>query len=198
MGLSGDYPAYLTQQLEQEKVEFALFAAGTVGSHRPLIQGNSPEQVDAYALAIDATLSADTSDVAVQGDALLRTSQLQINLGEPQLRISKDLRLRPWLFRYLLGEMPAYLDISQVGNILFISSSGELSGVFYKAWDTLAEEKGLYLVVTVFNGSYVGYITPDDLYDASYHEVREMNWFGPGNGKYFDRLIQEVILKAEN
>jgi hypothetical protein len=198
MGLSGDYPAYLTQQLEQEKVDFALFAAGTVGSHRPLIQGNSPEQVDAYALAIDATLSADTSEVAVQGDALLRTSQLQINLGEPQLRISKDLRLRPWLFRYLLGEMPAYLDISQVGNILFISSSGELSGVFYKAWDTLAEEKGLHLVVTVFNGSYVGYITPDELYDASYHEVREMNWFGPGNGKYFDRLIQEVILKAEN
>jgi hypothetical protein len=198
MGLSGDYPAYLTQQLEQEKVEFALFAAGTVGSHRPLIQGNSPEQVDAYALAIDATLSADTSDVAVQGDALLRTSQLQINLGEPQLRISKDLRLRPWLFRYLLGEMPAYLDISQVGNILFISSSGELSGVFYENWDTLAEEKGLHLVVTVFNGSYIGYITPDELYDASYHEVREMNWFGPGNGKYFDRLIQEVILKAEN
>jgi hypothetical protein len=198
MGLSGDYPAYLTQQLEQEKVDFALFAAGTVGSHRPLIQGNSPEQVDAYALAIDATLSADTSEVAVQGDALLRTSQLQINLGEPQLRISKDLRLRPWLFRYLLGEMPAYLDISQVGNILFISSSGEISGVFYKAWDTLAEEKGLHLVVTVFNGSYVGYITPDELYDASYHEVREMNWFGPGNGKYFDRLIQEVILKAEN
>ena len=198
MGLSGDYPAYLTQQLEQEKVDFALFAAGTVGSHRPLIQGNSPEQVNAYALAIDATLSADTSEVAVQGDALLRTSQLQINLGEPQLRISKDLRLRPWLFRYLLGEMPAYLDISQVGNILFISSSGELSGVFYEAWDALAEEKGLHLVVTVFNGSYVGYITPDELYDASYHEVREMNWFGPGNGKYFDRLIQEVILKAEN
>jgi hypothetical protein len=25
-----------------------------------------------------------------------------------------------------------------------------------------------------------------------------MNWFGPGNGDYFDRLIQEVIRKAEN
>ncbi len=198
MGLSGDYPAFLTERLEEDEVDFALFAAGTVGSHRPLTQGNTPEQVDAYALAIDATLSTDTSAVAVQGAALLRTSQLQINLGEPQLRVSKDLRLRPWLFRYLLGEMPAYLDISQVGNILFISSSGELSGVFYEAWDALAEEKGLHLVVTVFNGSYVGYITPDELYDASYHEVREMNWFGPGNGQYFDRLIKGVIQKAEN
>lgn len=198
MGLSGDYPAFLTERLEEDEVDFALFAAGTVGSHRPLTQGNTPEQVNAYALAIDTRLSADTSAVALQGAALLRTSKLQIDLGEPQLRISNDLRLRPWLFRTLLGEMPAYLDISQVGNILFISSSGELSGVFYEAWDALAEEKGLHLVVTVFNGSYVGYITPDELYDAKFHEVREMNWFGPGNGKYFDRLIQEIILKAEN
>ena len=198
MGLSGDYPAFLTQHLEEEEVDFALFAAGTVGSHRPLTQGNTPEQVNAYALAIETRLSADTSAVALQGTALLRTSQLQINLGEPQLRISNNLRLRPWVFRYLLGEMPAYLDISQVGNILFISSSGELSGVFYEAWDALAEEKGLHLVVTVFNGSYVGYITPDELYDAQFHEVREMNWFGPGNGQYFDRLIKGLIQKAEN
>lgn len=198
MGLSGDYPAYLTELLEEDEVDFALFAAGTVGSHRPHTQGNTPEQVQAYAQAIDAKISADTSVVDMQGAALLRTSQVQINLGEPQLRISKDLRLRPWLFRCLLGEMPAYLDISQVGNILFISSSGELSGVFYKTWDALAEEKGMHLVVTVFNGSYVGYITPDELYDAQFHEVREMNWFGPGNGKYFDRLIQEIIRKAEN
>ena len=198
MGLSGDYPAYLTESLEEDKVDFALFAAGTVGSHRPMAEGNTPELVGAYAQAISERLSADTSKVALSGESLLRTSKVDIQLGEPQLRVTTDLRLRPWLFRSLLGEVPAYLDITQVGNILFISSSGELSGVFYEAWDALAQEKGLHLVVTVFNGSYIGYITPDELYDAQFHEVREMNWFGPGNGKYFDRLIQEVILKAEN
>lgn len=197
MGLSGDYPAFLTQHLEEEEVDFALFAAGTVGSHRPLTQGNTPEEVNAYALAIDARLNADTSSVALAGEAQLRTSKVDIQLGESQLRVTTNLRLRPWLFRSLLGEVPAYLDITQVGNILFISSSGELSGVFYEAWDALAKEKGLELVVTVFNGSYIGYITPDELYDAQFHEVREMNWFGPGNGQYFDRLIQEVIRKAE-
>jgi hypothetical protein len=198
MGLSGDYPAYLTESLEEENVDFALFAAGTVGSHRPMAEGNTPELVRAYAQAISERLSADTSKVALSGESLLRTSKVDIQLGEPQLRVTTNLRLRPWLFRSLLGEVPAYLDITQVGNILFISSSGELSGVFYEAWDALAQEKGLHLVVTVFNGSYIGYITPDELYDAQFHEVREMNWFGPGNGKYFDRLIQEVILKAEN
>lgn len=198
MGLSGDYPAYLTESLEEDKVDFALFAAGTVGSHRPMAEGNTPELVGAYAQAISERLSADTSKVALSGEPLLRTSKVDIQLGEPQLRVTTNLRLRPWLFRSLLGEVPAYLDITQVGNILFISSSGELSGVFYEAWDALAQEKGLHLVVTVFNGSYIGYITPDELYDAQFHEVREMNWFGPGNGMYFDRLIQEVILKAEN
>ncbi len=197
MGLSGDYPGFLTQHLEEE-VDFALFAAGTVGSHRPITQGNTPEQVNAYAQAIDARISADTSTVALAGAAQLRASKLDIQLGEPQLRVTTNLRIRPWLFRSLLGEMPAYLDITQVGDILFISSSGELSGVFYEAWDALAEERGLKLVVTVFNGSYIGYITPDELYDAQFHEVREMNWFGPGNGQYFDRLIQDVIRKAAN
>ena len=195
MGLSGDYPGFLTQQLEEE-VDFALFAAGTVGSHRPITQGNTPEQVNDYAQALDARISADTSTVALAGAAQLRASKLDIQLGEPQLRVTTNLRIRPWLFRSLLGEMPAYLDITQVGDILFISSSGELSGVFYEAWDALAEERGLKLVVTVFNGSYIGYITPDELYDAQFHEVREMNWFGPGNGQYFDRLIQDVIRKA--
>lgn len=198
MGLSGDYPAYLTESLEEDNVDFALFAAGTVGSHRPMPEGNTPELVEAYAQAISERISADTSKVALQGESLLRTSKVDIQLGEPQLRVTTNLRLRPWLFRSLLGEVPAYLDITQVGNILFISSSGELSGVFYETWDALAQEKGLHLVVTVFNGSYIGYITPDELYDAKYHEVREMNWFGPGNGDYFDRLIQEVIRKAKN
>ena len=195
MGLSGDYPGFLTQHLEEE-VDFALFAAGTVGSHRPITQGNTPEQVNAYAQALDARISADTSTIVFAGAAQIQASKLDIQLGEPQLRVTTNLRIRPWLFRSLLGEMPAYLDITQVGDILFISSSGELSGVFYEAWDALAEERGLKLVVTVFNGSYIGYITPDELYDAQFHEVREMNWFGPGNGQYFDRLIQDVIRKA--
>ena len=197
MGLSGDYPAFLTQHLEEEEVDFALFAAGSVGSHRPMAEGNTPELVGAYAQAISEKISADTSKIALQGESLLRSSKVAIQLGEPQLRVTTNLRIRPWLFRSLLGEVPAYLDITQVGNILFISSSGELSGVFYEAWDALAKEKGLELVVTVFNGSYIGYITPDELYDAQFHEVREMNWFGPGNGQYFDRLIQGVIRKAE-
>ena len=35
MGLSGDYPKALTRKMEAREYDLALFAAGTVGSHRP-------------------------------------------------------------------------------------------------------------------------------------------------------------------
>ena len=90
------------------------------------------------------------------------------------------------------------MGITQIGNTLIISSSGEISGVFYEKWDQLAQEKGLNLIITTFNGGYIGYITPDELYDEHFHEVREMNWYGPGNGQYFDELITRIIQKAGN
>jgi hypothetical protein len=77
-----------------------------------------------------------------------------------------------------------------------IASSGEISGVFYEKWEALAAEKNLNLIITTFNGGYIGYITPDELYDEHFHEVRETNWFGPGNGEYFDAMIQKIIEKT--
>jgi hypothetical protein len=112
------------------------------------------------------------------------------------LRISDNLRIRPWLFKYLLGDTNAHLDFTLIGNTLLIASSGELSGVFYEKWEESARAKGLNLIITTFNGGYIGYITPDRLYDKHFHEVREMNWYGPGNGAFFDAMIEEIIAKV--
>ncbi|MFL0684329.1 MAG: neutral/alkaline non-lysosomal ceramidase N-terminal domain-containing protein [Algoriphagus aquaeductus] len=196
MGLSGDYPKFLTQNLEKREYDFALYAAGTVGSHRPMVKGNTPEKVQEYAASLDSVIWLRMSNFASNKLPKVSHSRLDIGLREPHLRVSDRLRIRPWVFHQLVGKMPAYLDITQIGNILMISSSGELSGVFYEEWEQLAQSQGLKLIVTVFNGSYIGYITPDELYNEHYHEVREMNWFGPGNGYYFDQLIKKTIQKA--
>ncbi|RAI86975.1 neutral/alkaline non-lysosomal ceramidase N-terminal domain-containing protein [Algoriphagus yeomjeoni] len=196
MGLSGDYPFYLTKNLEADGFDFALYAAGTVGSHRPLRPGNTPEMVELYAHQLDSTLNLRMTYFATLKNHSIKTGYLPISLREPHLRVSDNLRLRPWLFNYLLGETNAHLDISQIGSTLMIASSGELSGVFYEKWEKLAQSKGLNLIITTFNGGYIGYITPDELYDEDFHEVREMNWYGPGNGKYFDNLIEKVIEKS--
>lgn len=195
MGLSGDYPKYLNEALEAGSYDFALFAAGTVGSHRPLAPGNTPEKVEDYALQLDSTLQQATLTDTLENPRIAY-SRLDLGLRAPHLRISDDLRLRPWLFNYLMGETNPHLDITQIGNLLMIASSGELSGVFYKEWEEVARQNDLQLIVTTFNGGYIGYITPDELYDEHFHEVREMNWYGPGNGSYFDKLIKRTIEKA--
>lgn len=196
MGLSGDYPKYLTLQIEKREIDFALFAAGTVGSHRPQSRGNTPEKIQEYAAALDSVIWKDTTEFLAINNPKIIHSKLNLSLREPHLRISDNLRIRPWLFDYLVGDTNAHLGITQLGNLLLINSSGELSGVFYREWEKLADQHGLKLIVTVFNGGYIGYITPDELYDAHYHEVRETNWYGPGNGQYFDQLIREIIIKA--
>jgi hypothetical protein len=89
-----------------------------------------------------------------------------------------------------------HFDITIVGNTLLIASSGEISGVFFKKWEDQANGLGLNLIITTFNGGYMGYITPDNYYDRNYHEVREMNWYGPGNGMYYDQMITSLITKA--
>ncbi|WP_192348058.1 neutral/alkaline non-lysosomal ceramidase N-terminal domain-containing protein [Algoriphagus sp. Y33] len=196
MGLSGDYPFYLTKDLEAGEFEFALYAAGAVGSHRPMRPGNTPEMVERYAHQLDSTFRMNTTYFADITNPEIKTGVLPIALRTPHLRVTDNLRLRPWLFDYLLGNTNAHLDITQIGNTLMIASSGELSGVFYGKWEKLAQSKGLNLIITTFNGGYIGYITPDELYDENFHEVREMNWYGPGNGKYFDELILAVIEKS--
>ncbi|WP_075349095.1 neutral/alkaline non-lysosomal ceramidase N-terminal domain-containing protein [Algoriphagus marinus] len=196
MGLSGDYPFYLMQALEANEYDFALFAAGTVGSHRPLSFGNTPELVTEYATALDSTIRIHMTQFATVNRKEIGYGRLDISLREPHLRISDNIRIRPWLFNYLLGDTNPHLDFTIIGNTLLIGSSGELSGVFYEKWEKAAQAKGLNLIITTFNGGYIGYITPDHLYDEHFHEVREMNWYGPGNGDYFDAMIKGIIEKV--
>lgn len=193
MGLSGDYPFYLMKTLEEKEFDFALFASGTVGSHRPIAPGNQVKDIQEYAFQLDSVNRLKMTRYATIRNTSMKNARLDIQLREPHLRISDNWRIRPWLFDRLVGDTNAYFDITQIGNTLLISSSGEISGVFYEKWEKLAESKGLNLIITTFNGGYIGYITPDELYDKHFHEVREMNWYGPGNGKYFDDMITKII-----
>ena len=48
-----------------------------------------------------------------------------------------------------------------------------------------------------WNGKrYMGYITPDKYYDVDHYETQLMNWYGPGNGAYMNKCIEQLILKV--
>jgi hypothetical protein len=196
MGLSGDYPYYLNQQREQV-VDFSLFASGTVGSHRPVAQGEGPERIQNFAYKLDSVLTQDTVSHRTLSGTRIKSGKLNVELRDAHYRLSENLRLRPWLFNWAFGDSPAHMDILQLGNLLFISSSGELSGVFYDKWEKVAQSHGLHLIITCFNGGYIGYITPDEYYGKNLYETRDMNFFGPYNGAYHSELIMRIISAAK-
>ncbi|WP_291777525.1 neutral/alkaline non-lysosomal ceramidase N-terminal domain-containing protein [Cecembia sp.] len=197
MGLSGDYPNYLSRKLAEEDFELAIFAAGTVGSHKPLSDGHSIAAVQQYSEKLYRQLMTNP----VQTDSLknnkLNAQYLPLDLRKAHFRIGKNIRIRPWLFNLLVGDTAPHFDIIQIDNTILISSSGEISGTFMEPWEKYAKEKGLNLLITCFNGGYIGYITPDQYYDEKLYEVRDMNWFGPYNGNYFDEIITKTIDKIK-
>lgn len=196
MGLSGDYPHYLTKIMEEEGYAFSLFAAGTVGSHRPVANGGNPEDVIDYAKALHMNLEGNIELTKAITQKDMSTALIPLNLRKAHFRVREKTRVRPWIFNILLGDTNPHFDIIQIGNVLMISSSGEISGVFMADWESYANDRGLELIITCFNGGYIGYITPDEYYNYPLYEVRDMNWFGPYNGAYFDEVIKKLIDKA--
>jgi hypothetical protein len=61
----------------------------------------------------------------------------------------------------------------------------------------LAERQGEKLLITSFNGDYVGYITYDEYYGHSeQEEVMAMNWVGPFYGNYYTQVLKKVITQS--
>lgn len=195
MGLSGDYPHYLMEKLEDKMYDFALFAAGAVGSQGPSRTGNQPEHTEVFAEAVFKQSIKNVKQISPLAKKKIAFTKLPVALREAQYKLGKNIRLNPWIFESAFGESKAHFDAVLLGNTLLLSSSGEVSGVFMKDWEALAKRRGLNLMVTTFNGGYIGYITPDEYYDYDYHEARGMNWYGPYNGAYFNELINGLILK---
>ncbi|WP_186753689.1 neutral/alkaline non-lysosomal ceramidase N-terminal domain-containing protein [Echinicola salinicaeni] len=195
MGLSGDYPYYLTEDM-MDDYDFALFAAGTVGSHSPLPPGNTPKDIKTYAHQLDSLMETPSMNMDTIVSKNIKLTTLIPSLPEATYRISDNIRLRPWVFNNLFGDTNSHFDVLQIGNTIMISSSGEISGVFYEKWEKMAAAKGLNLIITSFNGGYMGYIIPDKYYEKHYHEARDMNWFGPYSGSFFDDIITNIISLA--
>jgi hypothetical protein len=193
MGLSGDYPHYFNERLESAGYNFSLFAAGTVGSMRPLSSGDQPADVESFGNELAGQLTENGGQSFLESSHRLKWAVLPVQLRKAHFRLGKNVRVRPWIFNQLLGETNAHFDMVLLGNVLMISSSGEISGEMMEAWEAFAMENGLHLMITCFNGGYIGYITPDDYYDMELYETRDMNWFGPYNGAYFDEILRKSI-----
>lgn len=190
--LSADYPGALVKRLEADTaINFALFAAGAVGSHSPVKDSNfSYQNLEQYAARIAAPVVKHVDKIPAAFSKKLAYLSLPVALGEPELKISRNWQVRPWMFHAFFGEIQPAITMLQVGDIIFAGYPADFSGLLYPA---ISVPAGLHLVITSFNGGYIGYIIPDIFYDKKHREARELNWFGSHTGSYFVALTDLLL-----
>ena len=196
MSLSADYPGALSADFAADTLaDFVMYGAGAVGSMGPAV----PRDLKGWERPrhISNSLASQYQQISflinTSYTTALNSGNLKLELREPHFKISENLRLRPWVFYWLFGDYSSSISYLQLGSNLLVGTPCDFSGELIAPLDTLARSQGQNLLVTSFNGGYIGYITKDEWYDLNKYETRIMNWFGPYNGAYFTEIISHII-----
>lgn len=193
--LSRDYPGELVDALEQ-RLDFAAFAAGAVGSQAVVsLHGDSYESTAAVGQQLAQAILQELPHVPLSHSATLGFSRYSLTLPDPQWRLNEKRRFAPFLFRGLFGSYPAYISSLQLGETVLLGVPADYSGTLLPPLEQQATQLGKHLIVTGFNGGYIGYITPDQYYHLKKYETRSMNFYGPQSGGYLTELLSRLLTR---
>jgi neutral ceramidase len=200
LSISGDYPGQLNHYLEKAGYDFAMFMAGAVGSHRlDSVKGESFNLIKTAGKELASLIVNNKETAPLDGKTIpISFKNITLKLGKSQLRITDNFILRDWAFNAIFSPLEAEIKYLEIGKLLFLGMPGDFSGeiLIENGIYDLAETLDKKLIVTSFNGDYIGYITEDHHYDISKRsEIREMNWVGPYYGTYFSEIASELIRK---
>jgi neutral ceramidase len=198
MNLSRDYPGELVDEIESSGYAFAMFMAGSVGSHGCNPPEYGPTCIDWMTTQISGALKNSETWLHPVQDSILLMYRVPLQLGMAQVKISRDWRVREWLFTAAFGKYQPYLSALRIGDLILLSTPCDFSGEFDQAIDSTARAAGSHVMVTSFNGSYIGYVTPLRHYDVDHHETQIMNWYGPGTGEYMVDCLNKMIYAVDH
>jgi hypothetical protein len=193
---SRDYAGAVVDSLEknmQSPIDLAVFSAGTVASHTPMDFGlHNDAWIGKIGQGLAERLLSQFDSVLLKDTVPLSIHQLPVKFGTTNLRVSDNIKLADWAFKLLYPEHNIYIAILQIGDILWLGMPCDFSGEFMAILEKTAFKKNKKLIITSFNGTYMGYLTPDEYYTLPHYETREMNWLGK-KGSYFTELIEKII-----
>ncbi|MBN1463725.1 MAG: neutral/alkaline non-lysosomal ceramidase N-terminal domain-containing protein [Paludibacteraceae bacterium] len=205
--LTGDFTSILNTKLRNNfGYDFAAYSAGAVGGYAPLVVENIPDDGDpmkrytyAYAQSYADSLFEyvqNNKDTVFEDFSSLSFFEVPVFLPNPQFRIGSRMQLRPWVFNAVFGEIRASIKIFRIDDVAFVGLPCDFAGELTPPLKKLADKKNISLVITSFNGNYIGYISPSKyFYTSTRAEINEMNWFGSNSGDYFVEIISEIIQK---
>lgn len=192
--LSRDYPGMLVDALESRGYDFAMFLAGAVGSHTGSAPSDDWACMRWMADQITDVFFARRDSLTEISDSTLVMKAVPLALGDPQVKISPDWKLRAWLFRAAFGEYNTFLTALRIGDVVMLGTPCDFSGEFDASLDSLAQQRGYAAMVTSFNGGYMGYLTPEKYYDVHHYETQLMNWYAPGTGNYVRDCLAKLMI----
>ncbi len=187
-----DYAGEAVDALETQKFDFAMFSAGTVASHTPKDFGlHNYEWTKKIGQGIAEKIIDKNIDNEKKHNNLF-IKHLKIPIEGTNLRLSENIKLRNWVFQSLYPDSAIYISILKIGDVLWLGMPCDFSGELMLPLAKLAEKQGKHLIITSFNGAYMGYVTPDKYYHQVHYETMEMNWLGK-RGSLFSKIIEKII-----
>lgn len=189
--LSGDYPGELARTLERQVGGKVLFLAGAVGSMAPP-DDVWPKETRTEELGkrlAESAAGAMRGLERYQRIVALGADGRHVQLPAPQVKISRNLRLSPLVASMLLPPN-AWLHAMRIGDTLLLGTPSDYSGVL--ALQLRRQIPDCTIIVTSFNGDYVGYLLPDSYYDLPKYEPRSMCLHGGDLGSSFQEMLARV------
>ena len=192
--LSRDGAGILTDKLEQQTGSFTLFMAGPMDQSKANLNPSNDlkdDQINSLVLRITPVLAS----LPLHTDSTLVAQTVLLVQNDPQVRITKNWRLKPWLARALYGDYPAELKALRIGKTVFLGTPGLVSDKLLPALLSTPVAKRNNLVITSFNGGNIGQIVPDTSYyeDPNPYDIHEINRFGPHTEAFFGEMVQSLV-----
>ncbi|WP_425290927.1 hypothetical protein [Spirosoma linguale] len=180
----------LTKQLEKQTHSFILALAGSIDD-----TGRSNQQTSRNAQALAARLATLLARQPLHTDSTLIAQTAPLIQNDPQIRISQNWRLKPWLAKALYGDYPAELKALRIGQTVFVGCPGGVSTELTGDLLALPAADRWPLVITSYNGGNLGRIVPDAYYYAenSPYTISQTNRFGPHTAQFFEDMTQSLV-----
>lgn len=200
--LSGDYPSDMIAYIEKyTSIDMVAFLAGAMASQGTIRKNQQPDELHKQRIAkilAQKIIFHSNNIVLTDSIAQIQVIRLPLYLRSPHFRIAKNWVLSSWLFRQIYGEQRPFVQVLRLGNIVLLGMPCDFSGELVAQFESICKQKNIQLMITSFNGAYIGYITHDAWYDLPKYETYDMAWHGPENGAYFSELIRTILERIES
>lgn len=194
MAFSADYPGYWRTRLEEQGIDYAVFFAGSVGSHGPTSSGENFVQAKNIGLGLADSVWKYLADLPLKTQIEMASLTLEMDLPEFQVRVSDELNLAPYFGKKLFPALgKVYVQALRLDELIWATTPADFSGEMAIDLKNAMAKKGFKAQITSFNGAYVGYVIPAKYYHLDAYESRMMSWFGPGMGPYMEEMLRRSM-----